>query len=92
MKGNATTKPKAKTLKTKKAGGPKKPKSGYIFFTQERRSSLKTERSDLSLTDASKVMGAEWKALSDGEKRRFNDLAAEDRARYNREKGASSSD
>lgn len=74
--------------------GPKRPKSAYIFFTQERRLSLKTERPELGLTDASKVLGAEWKELTDAGKQRFVDMASQDRTRYSREKGdaASASD
>lgn len=97
MKGKSAAKPKNKaprTKKEKKATGPKKPKSAFIFFSQERRLTLKTERPELGITDASKILGAEWRELTDADKQRFNELASQDRARYNREKGevASASD
>lgn len=88
MKGKPT-KPKAKAVKTKKevkAAGPKKPKSSFIFFSQERRNGLKAERPELGITDASKILGAEWRALSEDGKQRFNELANQDRARYARER------
>lgn len=71
--------------------GPKKPKSAFMFYSQERRVSLKTEQPKLSITDASKVIGAEWKALTDQEKKKYQDLGDEDRKRYAREKEAKSS-
>jgi hypothetical protein len=96
MKGKAAAKPKTKAPKTKKekAVGPKKPKSAFIFFSQERRLTLKVERPELGITDASKILGKEWRELTDADKQRFNELAVTDRARYAREKGelASASD
>ena len=80
-----TKKPKAKS------DGPKKPKSGFMFYSQERRVSLKTEQPSLSITDASKVIGAEWKALTDADKQKYLDLAEQDRKRYADEKEARAS-
>ena len=79
---------KAKTVKD----GPKKPKSGFMFYSQERRVTLKVEQPTLSITDASKVIGAEWKALSDHDKKKYMDLFEEDRKRYASEKEALAAD
>lgn len=75
-----------------KKDGPKKPKSGFMFYSQERRVTLKAEQPDLSITDASKVIGAEWKALSDHDKQKYMDLFEEDRKRYASEKEALAAD
>jgi len=75
---------KAKPVKD----GPKKPKSGFMFYSQERRVTLKGEQPSLSITDASKVIGAEWKALSDHDKQKYQDQGEQDRKRYAAEKEA----
>lgn len=84
----ATKKPKATKPKTKKKEqtGPKKPKSGFMFFSQERRKALKEEQPTLSITEASKVIGAEWRKLTDEEKKPYDELASKDRERYKKEK------
>ena len=74
--------------KAKKADGPKKPKSGFMFYSQERRVTLKEEQPTLKITDASKVIGAEWKALSETDKQKYQDLSEADRKRYAEEKEA----
>jgi len=79
---------KAKAANT----GPKKPKSGFMFFSQERRLTLKEEQPELSIIEASKVLGAEWKTLSDAAKQKYMDLYEEDRKRYAREKEALAAD
>jgi hypothetical protein len=79
---------KAKPVKD----GPKKPKSGFMFYSQERRVTLKVEQPDLSITDASKVIGAEWKALAESDKKKYMDLFEEDRKRYASEKEALAAD
>lgn len=55
--------------------GPKRPKTGFMFFSIERRIRLKEELPGLSIADASKVIGGEWRDLSDPEKHPFNALA-----------------
>jgi high mobility group protein B1 len=78
-----------RTKKIKKAAdGPKKPKSGFMFYSQERRVTLRVEQPSLSVTDASKVIGAEWKALSEADKKRYQDMGEADRKRYSDEKEA----
>lgn len=74
--------------KAKKPDGPKKPKSGFMFYSQERRVTLKEEQPTLKITDASKVIGAEWKAFTDTDKQKYQDLAEADRKRYAEEKEA----
>lgn len=73
--------------KTKKEG-PKRPLSAYMYFGQERRKSLIEEKPELkaAVTEISKILGAEWKEMTDSQKTKFNKLAAEDKARYEKEK------
>ena len=79
-------KAKKKAKKLAKKEGPKKALSGFMFFSSERRKTLKDERPELKITEASVVIGAEWKKLTDEEKEPYNKLAKEDKVRYENEK------
>jgi HMG (high mobility group) box len=82
-------KDKAKNKRTKrppKKEGPKKPLSGFMFFSSERRKSLKDEQPDLKITEASVVIGSEWKKLTEAEKAPYIKLAKEDKDRYEKDK------
>lgn len=84
--GKTAAKKAPKRQPKPKKTGPKKPKSGFMFFSQERRKTLKEEQPNVSITDASKIIGAEWKKLSEEDKRPYDELAQKDRERYRKEK------
>ena len=84
--GKTAAKKAPKTQPKPQKTGPKKPKSGFMFFSQERRKTLKEEQPNVSITDASKIIGAEWKKLTEEEKRPYDELAQKDRERYKKEK------
>lgn len=80
---------RGKSKPTKKdKSGPKKPLSGFMFFSKERRLTLKEEQPGLKIIDASKVIGKEWNALDNEQKEPYAKQAALDRERYQREKAA----
>ncbi|OMJ72049.1 hypothetical protein SteCoe_29606 [Stentor coeruleus] len=83
--GKSKDKAKKRKRQTKK-DGPKKPLSGFMYFSQERRKSLKEEQPELKITEASVLIGAEWKKLSEAEKEPYQNLAKDDRNRYEKEK------
>ena len=66
--------------------GPKKPKSAFLYFSCDRRSSLKEEQPDLKITDVSRLLGDEWNHLTEEEKQPYLQQAAKDRDRYNEER------
>ena len=68
---------------TKEPDGPKRPLSAYMFFTIKERPNLP---SDMLPTVKTSELGKRWKELSDDDKTEFVKAAAEDRARYEREK------
>jgi len=72
------TKPK----KAAKKGGPKRPLSAYMYFSQAMRPKLKEEEPDLSFAELGKAIGAKWKSATDDEKSKFNKMAATDKQRY----------
>ncbi len=74
------------TMKTPK--DPTKPKGGlsaYIIFTQEVRDKVSKDNPDVQMTELSKIMGKMWKALSDKEKKPYNDKSAKDKLRAQKE-------
>jgi len=73
---------KKKTKKKKATGEPKKGKSAYIFFCAEERPLLKEENPEMPAKEVLVELGARWKALADKDKKKYNDLAAEDKKRY----------
>jgi hypothetical protein len=78
--------PEKKKKKTKKAkkdpNEPKKPLSSYMIFCSEKREEAKKQNPDMKLTEISKVLGAEWKELSDKEKKVYQDKAEEAKSAY----------
>jgi len=78
-----------KTTKAKAPqDGPKRPRSAYMYFSNERRTALREEKPGLSITDCSKIIGGEWKKLTDEQKQPYAEMASKDRERYNDEKAA----
>ncbi|KAH7414298.1 hypothetical protein DE146DRAFT_31341 [Phaeosphaeria sp. MPI-PUGE-AT-0046c] len=64
----------------------KRPISQYAYFAMERWAS--GDMKGIAVGDAGKVIGAEWKALSAGEKKKYADAAAADLKRYHDEVAA----
>ena len=80
-------KPEKKEKKKKDPNAPKRAASGYLFYSNARRPLLKEEQPNLAVKDIMGVLGTEWKALSDAEKKPYLDMAEEDKKRYAKEKG-----
>ena len=65
----------------------KKPKSNYLFFCDERRNGVKSENPDLSPKQVMSKLGEEWQEVKVTDKvKKYDQLAADDKARYAREK------
>lgn len=69
----------------KNPDAPKRAMSGFLFFSQIRRSELKAEYPELKNTDISKLLGEEWKKMSDDIKNPFLNKGISDRERYREE-------
>ena len=72
--------PKA-AKKAKDPNAPKRPLSAYFIWLKENREAIK--KPGMSVTDVSKAAGVQWNALKD--KTRWEKLAQEDKARYERD-------
>ena len=68
--------------------GPKKPMPAYMFFSQERRKVLIEDKPELksNVTAISKILGAEWRGMSEEDKQPYKDLYDKDKSRFEREK------
>ena len=64
---------------------PKPAKSGYLHFIGERRlNPANTE--GITPTEFIKKSGADWKSLDDASKKKYEEIALQDKARYTAEK------
>ena len=64
---------------------PKKPLSAYIYFSQEYREKLKEQHPDWSSHEIMKHVSGKWAHMDKHEKQPYNDLAADDKARYDKQ-------
>jgi len=89
MKKKEAKEKKAEEKKKKKKRdptAPKMPTSAYFYFANELRAQLKTENSELSITEFAKEAGKRWRELDAESKAKYEKLAAADKERYEREK------
>lgn len=64
---------------------PKKPLSAYFLFTNEMRSTVAEELGSRDIGLVGKRLGELWKSLTDSNQRKYADLAAADKKRYESE-------
>lgn len=62
--------------------GPKKPAVAFIWFTIKHREAYKVEHPSFGVTELGKLFGQRWRALNDKSKKKYETLAAKDKARY----------
>jgi len=74
------------TKKPKDPNAPKRNLTAYFFFAQEHRDAVKAKHPNLAVTEIAKKLGEQWGSVKD--KKHYNDLAAKDKARYEKEKAA----
>merc|ERR1719509_457310 len=82
MKSGKPGKPFKATKKPKDEKAPKRAQTAYFLFTASRRASLKAANPDAKVTQLAKLMGAEWKALSEDAKKPFTAKAAKAKETY----------
>lgn len=69
----------------KDPSAPKRASGAYVFFTNEMRPKVLSEFPGIKFVDLGKVLGERWRALTPDEKKRFEDMAAEDKVRFQME-------
>tara|TARA_B100000674_G_C37879030_1_gene933385 strand:+ start:1044 stop:1472 length:429 start_codon:yes stop_codon:yes gene_type:complete len=77
---------KSVKLKAKKdPNKPKKAKTSYMFFTNEKRKDVQDKYPELKMGDISKKLGELWKEISEEDKEKYRELSDHDRNRYEEE-------
>jgi len=79
---------KKKTNRPKKPKDPKAPKrspSGYFLFQNERREQIRKQYPSKKMKEIVQMVGAEWQAMSEADKKPFEAKAAEKKQQYQTE-------
>lgn len=75
--------PRKRTKRAPKdPAAPKRASGAYVFFTNEMRPRVLLEYPGIRFIELGKVLGERWRALSPIEKKRYEDMAAEDKVRF----------
>lgn len=64
---------------------PKRASGAYVFFTNEMRPKVLQEYPGIKFVDLGKVLGERWRALTPQQKKRYEDMAGEDKVRFQME-------
>lgn len=76
---------KAKKKRFIDPNAPKKPYTAYIYFSNNIREDIKQQNPDFSFTDIAREMGRRFKQLNPEEKKYWQEVAAREKERYDRE-------
>jgi len=86
----AASKKKGKEPRPAKKGkdpnAPKRGLSAYMFFANEQRENVREENPGISFGQVGKVLGERWKALSENQRKPYEEKAQTDKKRYEDEK------
>lgn len=58
---------------------PKKPSSGFLFFSVENAEKIMKENPEIKMCDVSKMNGEKWKTVTEEEKKVYAEKVAIDR-------------
>ena len=72
-----------KKRKKKDPNAPKRPLNGYFRFQKVVKAKVKSENPEAKITEIAKLIGAQWKTMSDSDKAPFNDAFKKDMVTYN---------
>lgn len=75
----------AKKKKKKDPNAPKRNMSAYFIYSQDIRSTVRVENPEAGFGDIAKIISKQFKALSEAERKKYDNLALEDKARYQRD-------
>lgn len=64
----------------------KKPRTAFSFFTQENRAKLQTKNPNATFGELSRLVSADWKKLSASQLKKYKDMEATDKKRYQTER------
>ena len=64
---------------------PKRPRTAFLLFSVDKREAVKSSNPQLQFGDIAKEVSTLWKSCRESEKQKYNNLANEDKQRYERE-------
>jgi high mobility group protein B2 len=74
-----------KVKKVKDPAAPKRARGSFVFFTFDVRPLIMKEYPGIKFVELGTVMGERWRALTPEEKKRYEDMASDDKVRFNNE-------
>jgi len=77
---------KKRVKRTKDPNAPKRALSGFFWFSNEERAKVVAANPDFKVGDIAKELGRRWSECDPASRARFEQLAAQDRQRYEKEK------
>eukprot|EP01087_Luapelamoeba_hula_P001629 TRINITY_DN1134_c1_g1_i1.p1 TRINITY_DN1134_c1_g1~~TRINITY_DN1134_c1_g1_i1.p1 ORF type:complete len:225 (-),score=71.08 TRINITY_DN1134_c1_g1_i1:97-771(-) len=78
---------KKRKVATVDKDAPKKPCSAFVHFSKEARPRVQAENPTAKFGEIGKLLGAAWQALGPTERKKYNDIADEDKKRYEKANG-----
>src|SRR3989338_5380567 len=66
----------------KDPNAPKKNMTNYLFFCNERRSTITASNPTMKAPEVTKKLAELWKSLKENDKKKYNKLAEDDKGRY----------
>jgi len=75
----------SKKRRKKDPNAPKRNMSAYFIYSQEMRSTVRVENPEAGFGMIAKIISKQFKALDEDERKRFDNLAAADKERYQKE-------
>jgi len=71
--------------KRKDPDAPKKPLSAWLYYTGAKREQVLKENPEIKFGEVTKKISEMWKCVGSGEKKKYEDMAAQDKKRYAKE-------
>lgn len=82
----SSAKPRKRSKRTPKdPNAPKRASGAYVFFTNEMRPVVMREYPGIKFVEMGRLLGERWRALSPHQKKRYDEMAAEDKVRFQME-------
>ncbi|KAJ2664706.1 Non-histone chromosomal protein 6 [Coemansia sp. RSA 1200] len=86
--GRVEKAPKRGKRTKKNPNAPKRALSAYMFFSQANRATVREQNPTVSFGHIGKILGEQWKELSEADKQPYVKMSQADKVRYEQEKAA----
>ena len=86
--GKSGEKPGRKPKKAKDPNAPKRAQTAFFLWLNDNRAAIKKANPNAAVTEIAKLAGEQWKKVSAADKKKYDDLNAKDKERYEKETAA----